>query len=584
MNKKIICAFLGFVAILLGIGMLLCTVWGLPVLGGGPEEVPACKALYYSALICFATGGVFSILGRGYDTERLYLREAFACVSLCWILSVLLGAMPYLFAKIERREGVPVTVCDAIYESTSGITTTGGTIFEELENPETLPRTILFWRSLTHFLGGLGIMCCFVVFLGKGASGKAVLKVEHLFSGNLPFAKMRQLAFSLFAIYATLCLACVIWFASCGMSFYDAVSHAFSVVALGGFSTHNDSAGFFMRQENVHGKLLIYGMIFFMVVSGMNYWLLYWASRGSFKKLIVDAEWRFYVTSLLVVAIFTSFLGVHQGGFIMRKHLTSAAPPEAVVSTLSAVPDDVVVLSDEDESSPAATSISKLEAVDDYGREWRESAHCRNCSVVCDGYEDVFRKSLFHTVSLMTSMGFATERYECWSSSTILLFMFVMFMGGCSGSPAGGVKVNRMLLALRLLRNEPERRFRPNVVKTTKYGNENVDPETATGALKYLGYFALLIVITTVVVCAVEPDSLWVDRDRPQIEKLFDLFGGSLAMFGNTGLAFGEFGAAGNYGNLSGATKLIFSWAMIVGRLEIWCVLALFTKKFWTNR
>ena len=121
-------------------------------------------------------------------------------------------------------------------------------------------------------------------------------------------------------------------------------------------------------------------------------------------------------------------------------------------------------------------------------------------------------------------------------------------------------------------------------MKTTKYGNENVDPETATGALKYLGYFALLIVITTVVVCAVEPDSLWVDRDRPQIEKLFDLFGGSLAMFGNTGLAFGEFGAAGNYGNLSGATKLIFSWAMIVGRLEIWCVLALFTKKFWTNR
>ena len=171
MNKKIICAFLGFVAILLGLGMLFCTVWGLPVLGGGPEDVPACKALYYSALICFVIGGVFSLLGRGYDTERLYLREAFACVSLCWILSVLLGAMPYLFAKVERREGVPVTVCDAIYESTSGITTTGGTIFEELENPKTLPRTILFWRSLTHFLGGLGIMCCFVVFLGKGASG-----------------------------------------------------------------------------------------------------------------------------------------------------------------------------------------------------------------------------------------------------------------------------------------------------------------------------------------------------------------------------------------------------------------------------
>ena len=580
MNKKIICAFLGFVAILLGVGMLVCTVWGLPVLGGGPEEIPACKALYYSALICFVIGGFFSVLGRGYDTERLYLREAFACVSLCWILSVLLGAMPYILAKVERREGVPATICDAIYESTSGITTTGGTIFEDLENPKTLPRTILFWRSLTHFLGGLGIMCCFVVFLGKGASGKAVLKVEHLFSGNLPFAKMRQLAFSLFAIYMTICLTCVAWFASCGMSVYDAISHAFSIVALGGFGTHNDSIGYFTRQVDVRATPLAYGMIFFMVVSGMNYWLLYWASRGSFKKLWNDAEWRFYIFSLASVAFLTAFLGVFQGGFILREDLKPSEPPEAVVVAQG---EDVLVLG-ADSLASEISSTSEIEAVDDFGKEWRPSAHCRNCSVVCDDWEDVFRKSLFHTASLMTSMGFATERYECWSGSTILLFMIIMFMGGCSGSPAGGVKVNRMLLALRLLRNEPERRFRPNVVKTTKYGFENVDTETATGALKYLGYFALLIVATTVVVCAVEPDSLWIERDRPQIEKLFDLFGGSLAMFGNTGLAFGEFGAAGNYGNLSGLTKLIFSWAMIVGRLEIWCVLALFTKRFWTNR
>ena len=581
MNKKIICAFLGFVALLLGVGMLVCMVWGLPVFGGGPEEIPACKALHFSALICFVIGGVFSVLGRGYDTERLYLREAFACVSLCWVLSVLLGAMPYIFAKVERREGVPVTICDAIYESTSGITTTGGTIFEDLENPETLPRTILFWRSLTHFLGGLGIMCCFVVFLGKGASGKAVLKVEHLFSGNLPFAKMRQLAFSLFTIYMTLCLACVFWFRSCGMTSYDAISHAFSVVALGGFGTHNDSVGFFMRQEKVHAIPLVYGMIFFMVVSGMNYWLLYWASRGSFKKLWNDAEWRFYILSLVVVAVLTSFLGAFQGGFILRDRLP---PPESLEAVVVSADPIVFGLEDETSSDVPSAEAAGIEVVDDCGKEWRESSHCRNCSVVCDDWEDVFRKSLFHTVSLMTSMGFATERYECWSGSTILLFMIIMFMGGCSGSPAGGVKVNRMLLALRLLRNEPERRFRPNVVKTTKYGYENVDTETATSALKYLGYFALLIVITTVVVCAVEPDSLWSERDRPQIEKLFDLFGGSLAMFGNTGLAFGEFGAAGNYGNLSGLTKLIFSWAMIVGRLEIWCVLALFTKKFWTNR
>lgn len=580
MNTKIICAFLGFVAILLGVGMLFSAVWGLPAFGGGECEIRGCKALFHSSLICFLVGGALSLWGRHYDTERLYLREAFACVSLSWILSIFLGAIPYLLADVERREGVPLTVCDAIYESTSGITTTGGTIFEDLENPETLPRTILFWRSMTHFLGGLGIMCCFVVFLGKGASGKAVLKVEHLFSGNLPFAKMRQLAFSLFAIYMTICAACIVWFVGCGMTFYDAISHAFSVVALGGFSTHNDSAGYFTRQEGVYARALVYGMIFFMVVSGMNYWLLYWASRGSFKKLFIDAEWRFYMASLLVVAILTSILGLYQGGFVMRKNL-SPSEPSKVVSSLNDS-NGVLVLGAEDEASE--TPSAELEAVDDFGKKWRESAHCGNCSVVCDSYEEVFRKSLFHTVSLMTSMGFATERYECWSGPTILLFMIIMFMGGCSGSPAGGVKVNRMLLALRLLRNEPEMRFRPNVVKSTRFGNDNVDTETAASALRYLGYFAMLIVATTVVVSAIEPDALWVDRGRPQIEKLFDLFGGALAMFGNTGLAFGEFGAVGNYGGLSGATKLIFSWAMLVGRLEIWCVLALFTKNFWTNR
>ena len=112
----------------------------------------------------------------------------------------------------------------------------------------------------------------------------------------------------------------------------------------------------------------------------------------------------------------------------------------------------------------------------------------------------------------------------------------------------------------------------------------SVDSETAVGALKYAGFFAALIVATTVVVTAIEPDAMWLSHDRPQIEKLFDVFGGSLAMFGNTGLAFGEFGPTGNYGNLTDASKLIFSWAMVVGRLEIWCVLALFTKKFWNNR
>lgn len=569
MNFKIISALLGFVAILLGVGMLVCTVWGLPACGGGSEERPACGALGISAFICFVVGLFFTFMGRGYDNKRIFLREAFACVSLCWILAILLGALPYILAGVQRREGVPFTICDAIFESASGLTTTGGTVFENLEDPKTLPRTILFWRCLTHFLGGLGVMCFFVVFLGKGASGKAVLKVERLFSGNLPFTKMRSLALSLSVIYLLFCGACFIWYASFGMSFYDAVCHAFSVASLGGFSTRNESVGYFECLGRARATAIEYGTILFMILSGINYWLLYWAARGRFDKLFKDAEWRFYVVSLSVVTLLTACFGLAQGDFTLkqssRQDLAILEFPES--ETLAAVTTEI--------------TCSGKNSADTVKRPDCDSS---NRSIICDGYESVFRKSLFHAASLMTSMGFATDRYDCWSASTILLFILVMLIGGCSGSPAGGIKVNRAILALGLLRDEPEKHFRPNVVKTARYGVARVDAATATEALKYACCFVALVVVVGFVATVIEPDALWSDRPRPQIEKLFDLMGGSLAMFGNTGLAFGEFGSAGNYASLTEPSKLLFSWAMIVGRLEIWCVLALFSKKFWNNR
>ena len=200
------------------------------------------------------------------------------------------------------------------------------------------------------------------------------------------------------------------------------------------------------------------------------------------------------------------------------------------------------------------------------------------------GYNEAFRNSLFQTVSLMTSTGLAVCKYEYWNVATMILFLFVMIMGGCSGSPAGGVKVYRMALALRLIVNETQKKFRPNVVKITKLGGQNVEPETAGAALRFIASYVALVFITAFVVAAIEPDSLWTSQDRSPVEKLFDVLTGTIAMFSNTGLAFGSFGSTGNFGSISEASKIIFSWAMIVGRLEIWCVLALFSPAFWRNR
>ena len=571
MNFKIIFAFLGVVGLLLGACMIACIPWGTPPLNDGVLEAKGVGALFKSSLISFVVGLVFHILGRGADSSRLYLREAFACVSLCWILAILLGTLPYLLCGVERLKGVPFTFADALFESSSGLTTTGASVFGELEDPSTLPRSILFWRCLTHFIGGLGVVCCFVAFLGKGASGKAILKVEHLFSGALPFVKIQSLAWSLVLIYFVLFLSVFIWFLFCGASLYDSITHAFSITSNGGFSTRNDSAGFFSQAAGVRTNMLEYGMVFFMAVSGINFWLLYWASRGSFEKLFKDVDFRFYITSILVVSILATVLGVVNHNFVFR----GTRAPTANIQAHRALAQQGKHPCELEGFESGTSNVVNGQS---------EPSVRKKCVIVCKDYNEAFRNSLFQTVSLMTSTGLAVCKYEYWNVATMILFIFVMVMGGCAGSPAGGVKVYRMALALRLIVNETQKKFRPNVVKITQLGGQNVEPETAGAALRFIAAYCALVFITALVVAAIEPDSLWTSQDRSPVEKLFDVFMGTIAMFSNTGLAFGSFGSTGNFGSISEASKIIFSWAMIVGRLEIWCVLALFSPAFWRNR
>ncbi len=571
MNFKVIFAFLGVVGLLLGACMLLCIPWGTPALNNGVLEAQGVGALFKSSLISFVVGLIFHILGRGADYTRLYLREAFACVSLCWILAILLGTLPYIFGGMERVKGEPFTLGDALFESASGLTTTGASVIGELEDPSTLPRSILFWRCFSHFIGGLGVVCCFVAFLGKGSSGKAILKVEHIFSGSLPFVKIQSLAASLVLIYFALFLAIFIWFLICGASVYDSIAHAFSIASNGGFSTRNDSAGYFSQVAGTRAKMLEYGIIFFMTVSGINFWLLYWASRGYFEKLFKDVEFRFYISSIVVVSILATILGCVNHNFVFREerkppaniqayreHTRQGKEPSEFEGFVEGTPLNANGQSD---PSPRKKSV-----------------------IVCKNYHEAFRNSLFQTVSLMTSTGLSVCKYEYWNVATMILFLFVMVMGGCAGSPAGGVKVYRVALALRLLVNETQKKFRPNVVKITKLGGQNVETETAGAALRFIASYSVLVFITAFIVAAIEPDEIWTSQNRSPVEKLFDVFMGTIAMFSNTGLAFGSFGSTGNFGSISEASKVIFSWAMIVGRLEIWCVLALFSPTFWRNR
>lgn len=564
MNYRIVCDLLGMVAIIFGGCMFLCLPWALPAFGGGETEHRGAVGLLISGVFSFALGLVFSFFGRGADETRLFRKEAIIIVALSWLLATFLGALPYLFSGTERAPGVPASFCDALFESASGLTTTGATVFSELEDPVSLPRTILFWRCMTHFLGGLGVMCFFVTLLGQGANGKAILKLERTVSGAVPASKIRTLAFYLFLIYAFLTFVCFILLKLCGMTVFDAISHSFSVIALGGFSTRNMSVAYYSLDPMVNGFAVECVLLFFMVVAGTNFWLIYWALTGQPKRLFRDAEWRLFVVLLSIgvftVAIFGHFRGDFQGA-------NSPSSP-AFSNAALAQPSD---------------ASSGVESVSDLNSDVLSETN-RSPETDWSGFGTSLRHSAFQVISVATGAGFATDRFELWNSVSLAIVIFLMFVGASSGSTGGGAKVFRILLVAKAFKQNLARSFSPNVVRVTRVDGENIDKDALHSAVSYVLLFFTLVFLTGLLAIAIEPDAVWIARGESQIEKACDLMVGSLSMYSNCGPALGAMGAFDNYGSLSEVTKFIFSVATLLGRLEILTILALFSPNFWRNR
>lgn len=561
MNYRIVFLFLSAVAAFLGVAMCLCLPWGLEVLGGDWRwEARGVEGLLKGAATAFAAATAFYLSGRGADSTRLYRKEAIAIVVFGWILAILLGGTPYLYGWVELRPGVPATLADAIFESASGLTTTGATVFAEVENPASLPQTILIWRFATHFLGGLGVMCFFVALIGNGANGKAIMKLERGASGNLPVAKMRELAFLLFKIYVLLNVLCTVFLLCCGTDFLDAVAHSFSTVATGGFSSRNASVASFSDDPNVNSAAIEIVLLIFMVVSSTNYALLYWVALGKPGKLSGDTEWRTYMAILTLATVVVFTLGTAKGDFAVAKNLKDAEKSEFAAFGEEARG----ALNSEDERLGKEGEEGEVEGT--------------------ESWPDALRTSAFCVVSLASGAGFATTRYELWNSASLCVLALVMFCGGCSASTAGGAKIYRIFLFGKAIAKGIERTHSPNVVRATRYNGENLERDALNSVVLHLLTLLTLIAATVLATLFLEPDAAWASARAPQIEKLTDLTGSALAMASNVGPAFGKMGALENYGFLTASTKLLYSCVMLVGRLEIWIILAIFAPGFWRNR
>jgi len=547
MNLRLLARLLALVAMLIGGSMVFSLPWALPRAGGNwQHEQRGFFALLASMIICFAVAGLLRRLGRN-GSGKLFRKEAMAVVGLSWILATVLGGLPYLLSGTQRAAGVTMTPVDAMFEAQSGFSTTGATVLTDLENDVQVPRCILFWRSSTHFLGGLGIIVLFVAILGQGSAGKALMRAEMPGpSYSSTQARTQHTAWVLFFLYAALNVALTVALMLEGLGLFDALCHAFGTMATGGFSTCNASIGHFTTDPQLNGPLIEMTIVVFMVLAGTNFMLMYFVLIGQPKRMLLDVEWRAYVGILVVAAVLVTAIGLYCGDFDDFGTSDRPVDPALTPETAQRAP------LPPDAPSPLGRGI---------------------------------RFGLFQVVSIMTTTGFCTDDFDRYNSFARGALLALMFVGGCAGSTGGGLKVVRHLLFFKSLRLEIERAFHPSVVRTLRLGGEPVpDQNLRNDVLVYFGLVMAIFVAGWLFTVTFEPDGTWTDYGHQSEHKLIDAASCVAATLNNIGPGLGVIGATKNYANFTWPSKLLFIWLMMLGRLEIFVILVLFVPGFWRSQ
>lgn len=419
--------------------------------------------------------------------QELRTRDGFLVTSLFWTVLALFGSLPLLLA-----EATQLSVVDAVFESLSGLTTTGATVLTGLDY---LPRSILFYRQQLQWLGGIGIIVIAVAVLPMlGIGGMQLYRAET--PGPVKDSKLTpritETAKALFFIYLSLTIACALGYWLTGMTPFDAITHSFSTVAIGGFSTHDASMGFF----NDSRTYLV--CMFFMLLSGVNFALHFFAWRDKgISHYLKDPEFKFYV----------SMIGI--GLFICVGYLLT-------------------------------TNIYPV--------------------------EEALIKGSFELISILTTTGFAVADFSIWPSFLpFLIFMFA-FMGGCAGSTGGGIKMIRVLLMIKQGMREIYRLIHPNAIIPIKIGTKSVSDRIVEAVWGFFAVYVVSYLTMCVVLLATGLDFV----------TAFTAIG---ACINNLGPGLGEVSA--HYGNINSTAKWVLCFAMLLGRLEVFTLLVLFTPAFW---
>jgi len=436
------------------------------------------------------TCGLILYLPTGIRTKINLIgkRESFFSVTLSWLLFALFGALPFLVS------GTIPSFPNAFFESASGITTTGASI---LDNVEVLPKGILFWRSLTQWLGGMGIIVFSLALLPLvGGEAAQLFEAETAGLARDRFRpRVAQMAKRLWAIYLALTVVLTVLLYFGHMDPYDAVCHAFSTISTGGFSTKQTSIA---HWDSIYIETVL---CIFMVLGAVNFTQLYFLVKGNFRKFFFDEELRWF---LGIIAIATLIVTV--------------------------------------------------------GLFAQHSIDIR--------LKDSFRVAIFQVISVITTTGFSTGDYIQWGSFYWIIFLFLMIICGCSGSTSGGLKVVRALILVKSTFGEFGRLLNPRAIIPIRLNGSALSFNSVQRLLAFAFLYIFLIILSW---------GVFVVAGVPFTEAL----GASITCIGNGGSGLGEYGPSGSFAGIPVFVKIWMALLMIVGRLEIFTVLILFTPGFW---
>ena len=477
-NYKTVFFTLGILQIILGLSMIA------PILAQFfYKELDS--SFISSGIVTIIFGVLFLLSNLDHD-KKINLPQAFLLTALSWLSIAIFGSLPFIFSEIE------LSVTDAFFESMSGITTTGSTIITNLNET---PKSILLWRGMLQWLGGIGIIVMAITLMPlMNIGGMQLFIISTSDTPEKILPRSKEIALRLILVYSGLTFICALFYKIFGMNFFDSIVHSMTTIATGGFSNYNESIGYF------DSSLIEFTSIIFIILGSIPFIAYIKYLNGDKKIFFKDTQIKTFI-KIVIFSILLMYL------YLLLKNQSS--------------------------------------------------------------FDTSIRSVAFNVISILTGTGYVTQNFSDWGQFPLIYFLILMFIGGCAGSTACGIKIFRVQILFQFITVQLKKIIYPRGIFEIKYENNNIDEKFLASIISFI---FLYIVIFFVITALLSTSGL----------DLTTSISAAATSISNVGPGLGDIiGPNGNFSNLSDFSKWILSLAMILGRLELFAVLVLFIPSFW---